>query len=124
MYFCEEADDSYAMAQLQARYLQRSFELLVEVLKDNDWELKAQVALWTCAASITQPDNSFIFPYLQKSCKAINTAGLQFVPTCGRPPQISEELHEKLSVLSQAIYFENLLFLTRGGAIPVMTTRI
>lgn len=61
---------------------------------------------------------------MQKSCEAVDTAGLQFVPTYGRPPVFSEALHEKLSVLSQIIYFENFLFLTAGGTEPMKTARI
>lgn len=125
MHLCDDMTDSPSMARLQARYLQNSFELLVGVFKGGDWELRAQVALWIVAASISLSDTeAFVFPYLRKSCEAINAAGLQFVPTYGRPPNFSEDLHEALAVLSQAIYFENFLFLTCGGAEPTMTARI
>lgn len=124
MYFCEGMDSSPAMIRLHAKYVQICFELLADIFKGHDSELKAQAALWVAAGSIILPFDGLILPYIQKSCEAINTAQLQFIPTYGRPPDFSEELHEKLSVLSQAIYFENFLFLTRGGAEPTMTARI
>jgi len=124
MYFCEGMDGSFAMIRLQAKYVQRSLELLAEVSKERDWELRAQVALWVTAGSIIMRLSHITSPYIEKSCEAVNTAGLQFIPTYGRPPAFSEALHEKLSVLSQIIYFENFSFLTCGGAEPTMTARI
>ena len=123
MYYCEGMDSSPAMIRLQAKYLQAAFEWLAEVFKGRNWELKAQVALWTAAASFALSGKNSPM-YLQKGFEAINTGGLQFVPTYGRPLEFSDSLHEKLSVLSQAIYFENFLFLTCGGAEPTMTARI
>ena len=122
MFYCEGMVDSPAMVRLQARYLQMAFEWLAEVFKGRNWEVRAQVALWTAAATFALSGNNPL--YLQRSFEAIDTGGLQFVPTYGRPPEFSDALHEKLSVLAQAIYFENFLFLTCGGAEPTMTARI
>jgi len=124
MYFCEGMDDSPAMVRFQARYLQKTLECFMDILKGHDWELKAQVGLWATAGSIIIPDRGRAPVYIRKSCEVVNTAGLRFIPTYGRPPEFSEDLHEKLSVLSQIIYFENFLFLTCGGAEPTMTARI
>ena len=124
MHFCEGMADSPAMVQLHAKHVQTSLGLLLEVFKGCDWELRTHVALWITTASITLSTDHLIFPYLQRSYEAINTAGFQFIPTCGQPPEFSESLHEKLSVLSQVIYFENFLFLACGGTEPTMTTRI
>lgn len=124
MHFCEGMDGSFAMIRLQARHLQTSLESLADILKGHDWELMAQAALWVTAGSIVLPFEGVTSRYIKKTCEAINVAGLQFIPTYGRPPGFSEELHEKLSILSQVIYFENFLFLTCGGAEPTMTARI
>ena len=124
MYFCEGMDDSLSMIRLQARYLQMSFESLAEIFKGPYWDLKVQVALWIITGSITLTADNFIFSYMQKSCEVINAAGLRFIPAHGRPPEFSEDLHERLSVLSQVIYFENFLFLTCGRAEPTMAARI
>ena len=124
MHFCEGMDNSFAMIRLQARHLQASLEYLADIIRGRDWELRAQVALWVAAGSFILPFENIAALNIRKSCEAINTAGLQFIPTYGRPPEFSEHLHEKLSILSQAIYFENFLFLTCGGAEPTMTARI
>lgn len=124
MYFCEGVDNSPPMIRLHAKYIQTCFEHIADIFKGHDWELKAQVALWVTAVSIILPFDGLTLPYMQKSCEAVNIGELQFIPTYGRPPDYSEELHEKLSVLSQIIYFENFLFLTCGGAEPTMTARI
>ena len=55
---------------------------------------------------------------------AINAAKLQFIPTSGRPPELTDDLLEGFAVLSQTIYFENYLFLTIDGIEPKMTVRI
>ena len=124
MYFCDGMENSPAMVRLQAKHLQSTFEWLAEIFKGHDWELRAQVALWAISSSIVLSITRSISLYMQKSCEAVDTAGLQFVPTYGRPPVFSEALHEKLSVLSQIIYFENFLFLTAGGTEPMKTARI
>ena len=117
-------DDSSAMIRHHARHLQTCLEMFMDILRGHDWELKAQTALWVTAVSIILPITELALPVIQKSCEAINTGGLRFIPTYGRPPEFSEDLHEKLSVLSQVIYFENFFFLTCGGAEPTMTARI
>lgn len=125
MYFCEGMESSPAMVRLHAKHIQMCLEWLAEIFKGNDWELRAQVALWVTSASITLSLNDYYIPlYMQRGCEAINTGGLRFIPTYGRPPAFSEDLHEKLSVLSQIIYFENFLFLTHGGEEPRMTAKI
>jgi hypothetical protein len=124
MCFCEGIDDSPAMVRLNARHLQSSLEYSADIFKGCDWELQAQAALFATAAAINLSSTYSALLYMRKGCEAVNGGGLQFVPTYGRPPPFSEVLHEKLSVLSQIIYFENLLFLTCGGAEPTMTARI
>ena len=124
MHFCEGMDDSPVMIRIQARHLQVSLEWLVDILKGHDWELRAQVALWVTAGSFILPFDNITLPYIQRSCEAIDAGGLQFIPAYGRPQEFSDDLHERLSVLSQVIYFENFLFLTCGGAEPTMTARI
>lgn len=124
MHLCEGMDNLPAMVPLQARHVQRSLELLAEILAGRDLELKAQVALWVAAGSLIMRLTDLTQPYIERACEAVNAAGLRFIPTYGRPPEYTEDLHEKLSVLSQIIYFENYLFLTCGGAEPTMTARI
>lgn len=124
MHFCEGMDNSPTMVHLQARHMQATLESLADIFKGQDWELRAEIALWVIAGSIVLSADALSLLYVQRGCEAIEAARLQFIPTYGRPPEFSEALHEKLSVLSQIIYFENFLFLTCGGAEPTMTTEI
>ena len=104
--------------------MQSTLEYLADIFQGNDWELRALVAVWVISGSILLSANEIIYVYMQRSCEAVNAAKLQFIPMYGRPPGFSEDLHEKLSVLSQIIYFENFLFLACGGAEPTMTAKL
>ena len=124
MYFCEDMENSTAMIRLRAKYFQACFGLLMELDQGNDWELRAQVAVWNTAGSIFLRLGDIAYAHIRSSCDIVDKAGFQFIPKYGKPPVFSEELHERLSVLSQIIYFENFIFLACGGAEPTMTTRI
>ena len=124
MHFCKEVVSSPETDALQARYVQKALELLTRITEGDDMELQAQVALWITIGSTIIRLSDVTIAYCKKACEAVNTGGLQFIPTYGRPPPLSDSVHEKLAVLSQVIYFENLLFLTRGGAHPTMSARI
>lgn len=124
MYFCEGMENSPIMAELHAREAGMGFDSLVEIFKIRDWGLMAQVGVWLMAGSIILRLSGTIHLHIRTCCEAINTGRLQFIPTYGQPPEFSEDLHEKLSVLSQIIYFENFSFLTCGGTKPTMTTKI
>lgn len=128
MHFCDGIGNSPAMITLYAKYVQRALELLSDLLggiaASREWELQAQVTLWITMGSIIMRLNQVTFGYIKKACEAVHSGGLRFVPTYGRPPAFSDELHEKLSVLSQIIYFENFIFLACGGAQPTMSARL
>lgn len=109
------------MYRLHARYVQSSLEQLARVNEGNDWELQAQVALWITSGSIIMRLSDITSSYIGRGCDAINAGKLRFIPVYGRPPELSEIVHERSAVLSQIIYFENLLFLTSGGPHPKMT---
>jgi len=124
MYFCDDMDNSPAMARLQAKHNRMAAECLEDIFRIHDWELKALAGVWVLASSIVLRLSDAINFYIQRGCGAINTGKIQFVPTYGQPPEFSEDLHEKISVLSQIIYFENFSFLTCGGAEPTISVRI
>lgn len=117
MHFCEGMGNMY---QPHARYVQSSLEHLAQVNRGNDWELQAQVALWITSGSIIMRLSNITSSYIKRSCDAVNAGGLRFIPVYGPPPELSESVHERLTVLSQIMYFENLLFLTSGGPHPKM----
>ena len=49
---------------------------------------------------------------------------MQFIPASGRPPELTEEVQERLAVLSQLVYLENYLFLAVDRMKPNMTVRL
>jgi hypothetical protein len=128
MHLSEDMGNSPPMVILFSKYVQRSLEFLTDLLAhsaaEHGRELQAQAFLWITMGSIVMRLNHITSAYIKKSCEVVNLGGLSFIPTYGRPPEFSEHLHENLSVLSQIIYFENFLLLTRGGTQPTMTARI
>ena len=124
MYFCEGMDNSPAMIRLHTKHAQMSSESLADIFKIRDSELVAQAAIWTAAGSVVLRLDDTTNLYIRTACETIDKAKLQLIPAYGQPPEFSEGLHEKLSILTQAIYFENFFFLTCGGARPTMSARI
>ena len=124
MHFLADVTNSQAMVRLHAKHGQLSFEQIAEISKGSDAHLKAQAYLQVAAASLNGRWFEFCRQYLTKACIALNAAKLQFIPTSGRPPALTEDILERLAILSQSIYFENYLFLVVDGKEPKMTTRI
>jgi len=115
--------------EISKKYLEAGADLMIcarnaELLEKARQELMAQAGIWLMAGFIILHLSDTIHLHVRTCCEAINTGRLQFIPKYGQPPEFSEELHEKFSVLSQIIYFENFAFLTCGWAKPTMTTRI
>ena len=112
------------MVRLQAEYNQMAWESLSGVHKIGDQKLIAQALLLLIHAFVI---TGFATPaqlYLTKMCDVINRANLQFLPAYGRPPELSERVHEDVVVLSRAIYLENYFYLASRGPVPAMTARI
>jgi hypothetical protein len=124
MLFLPDVNDIPAMVRFHARRAQKTYERLVEIFEGKDSRLKVQVAMYITSGylilSMVQP----ALLYIQKSCDSIKAGNLQFVPTCGRPPEFSEDLHEILVPLSQTIYWANYMFLMRGGPEPRATAEL
>lgn len=124
MHFRANVTDSPDMVQLHAKHAQRTFEQLAEISKGNDPYLKAQVFLQVATGSLYGRWFEFCRQYLTKACLALNATKVQFIPTTGPLPPLTEDTIERLSILSQTIYFENYLFLAVDGKEPKMTVRI
>ena len=90
----------------------------------DDVELNAQISVYSASSCISQRWFQFARLYLAKGCSIVNTANLRFVPASGRPPELTEEVQERLAVLSQLVYLENYLFLAIDQITPTMTARI
>ena len=124
MLICGPPTESPVMLRLQARYSQLAWETLVEVQRTKDQKLIAQALLILVSGLVVGGFKTSAPFYLFKLCGVINKENLRFLPVYGRPPELSEEVREDVTVLSQAIYLENYFYLASGGAAPVMTARI
>ena len=120
----EAPDKSPAMVQLQARYIQNSWESLIEIYRGDDQRLAAQGLLLFLHSIIIMGFSANIRFYLLKVCELINDGNLQFLPTYERPPELSDHVREDAAVLSQTIYLENYMHLAFGGPAPVKTAKI
>ena len=124
MLFSQDIDDSPAMIRHHARRGQIAWECLAELFQSKNYAVTALAVMEVAANYILIRMTHPSILYIQKSCDAIEAGNLQFVPTCGRPPEFSEDLHELLATLSQTMYWSNYLFLMRGGPEPRATARL
>ena len=124
MHFHANVTDSQEMVLLHAKHGQLAWEQVAEISKGNDTNLKAQVYIFVATASLYGRWFEFSRHCLTRACIAINAAKHQFIPTAGHPPVLTEDVLERLAILSQSIYFENYLFLAIDGIEPKMTARI
>jgi len=114
-------DCTPAMVHFYARQVQIAWEHLAELFTGGDNRVCFQAAAFVASGHIYMRMPQTALLYIQKSCKFIEAGKLRFVPTRGRPPRFSEDLHETLAALSQTIYWANYLFLMCGGPEPHAT---
>jgi hypothetical protein len=118
------ADDTPAMVLFHARRVQTAWEAAADLFKGNDYRASAHFATAVAAGSVYLRKPQAALLYIQKFCEFVQAGNLQFVPTYGRPPEFSDDLHEILVALSQAIYWANYLFLMCGGPEPRATAKL
>lgn len=124
IYFCTGIGDSPTTVLLHARHAQRAFEQISEVSGGSNASLTVQVLFSLTSMTLHSRWLGFARKCLIKTCVALNAAGLRFIPVDGRPPGFTEDVRERLVVLSQVIHLENYMFLTIDGMEPKMTARI
>lgn len=124
MLFSQSLINTPAATDLQARYSQFAWEELAKIQEGNDDCLKVQAMLSISSCCIVFRWVGFACQYIQKTSRVIDSARLCFIPTNEQPPGYSEEVRQRTTVLSQAIYFENYLFLACGGPEPKFTAAI
>jgi hypothetical protein len=74
--------------------------------------------------SATSSDPTWVVtnePAIRQVFGADQAGNLQFVLACGCPPEVPEDLHDSLVVLSETIYWANYMFLMCSGPEPRMT---
>ena len=118
------ADDTPTTVRFHAKRAQTGWEALADLFNGSDYKASAQCATAVAASAIylRMPQTALL--YIQKCCRFIEAGHLEFIPTYGRPPGFSEDLHETLVTLSQVIYWANYLFLMRGGPEPRATAKL
>lgn len=117
-------DYSPATVHFHARRVQTAWESLADLFKSGNYKVCLHAAVLVVSSHVYLRMPQMALLYIQKSCDFIKRGDLRFVPTCGRPPKFSEELHETLAALSQTIYWANYLFLTYGGPEPRATAKL
>ena len=123
MYLCEAPEQTPAMVRLQAKYSQRAWESLIHLKQTDQERAKVQALLLVAHSFIMLGFTAGAQLYFVKAYKIIEEE-LRFLPEYGPPAEFSEQVHEEASVLSEAIYLENYLYLALGGPAPVKTVRI
>lgn len=121
MLFSPDVEDTPTMVRFYARRTQIALECLAELFKGKDYRTTLQSVMMTTSSYLLIHMTQTAILYIQKSCDLIKAGNLRFVPTCGRPPEFSEELHETLANLSQVVYWANYLYLMQGGPEPRAT---
>ena len=124
MHFCAGLKHSPTSMQLRAKHAQRTFEHIAELVIGDDTNLLVQAFSFVAVMSLHARYFEATRHNLKKACIALNAAKLRFIPVTGRPPRLTEDLRERLVILSQVIYLENYMFLAVDGIEPNMTTRI
>lgn len=124
MLFSQDFNRTPSAPEFQAKISQFAWEELAKIQQGNDDFLKVQAMLSVSSCCIVFRWVGYARQYIQKTCRIIDSARLRFIPTYGHPPEYSEEVRQRSTVLSQAIYFENYLFLACGGSEPKLTARI
>ena len=120
----EVLDESPAMVRLQARYIQKAWESLIEIYRTENQRLSAQGILLFLHSLIIMGFPQTAQDYILKVYGLVNDGNLQFLPVYGRPPELSDQVREDAAVLSQTIYLENYMHLAFGGPTPVQTAKI
>ena len=124
MPFLPGFNDIPGIVHFYARKTQTGWECLAELFKKSDYKTKAQASVLVAAGHvlIRMPQTALL--YIRKSCDFIKAGNLKFVPTYGRPPEFSEDLHETLATLSQTVYWANYVFLMCSGPEPHATAEL
>jgi hypothetical protein len=118
------ADDTPAMVRFHARQVQAFWEAVADLYKGKNYRASTHFATSLLGGCIYLRMPQLALLYTQKCHEFVQAGNLQFVPTYGRPPEFSDDLHETLVALSQLIYWANYLFLMCGGPEPRATAKL
>ncbi|KAF9787009.1 hypothetical protein BJ322DRAFT_1053184 [Thelephora terrestris] len=124
MHYCAALSNGKTAITMQARYAQLTWESMAGISKGGDHFLllEAMFALASSCVFLRWPD--ITQEYLLKAINTANEHCISFVPEDCPAPVFSGDVHEHIAQLSQLIYLENFLFLTRNGVEPRATSRL
>ena len=124
MHYCAALPDGKTAIIMQARYAQLTWESMADISKNQDrfLFLEAMFALASSCVFLRWLD--ITQTYLLKAIHLTEECHIRFVPEDSPAPAFSGEVHEHIAQLSQLIYLENFLFLTRNGVEPKATSRL
>ena len=122
--FSSFADCTPAMVRFHARRVQAFWEAAVDLFKGKDYRASTHFTSSLIGSWIYLRMPPLALLYTQKCCEFVQAGNLQFLPTYGRPPEFSEDLHEILAALTQVIYWSNYLFLMWSGPEPRATANL
>jgi hypothetical protein len=115
MHYCTTLPDGKTAIIIQARYAQLTWESMAEISKERDRFLLLEAMFALASSCVFLRWLSITQAYLLKAIHIANECRLSFVPKDGPVPAFSGDVHEHIAQLSQLIYLENFMFLTRNG---------
>lgn len=124
MHYCKTLPDGKTAIIIQARYAQLTWESMAEISKEQDRFLLLEAMFALASACVFLRWLDITQDYLLKAIHVANEYRISFVPKDGPIPVFSGDVHEHIAQLSQLIYLENFLFLTRNGVEPQATSRL
>ena len=110
VHFHTVAGHPHTAVRLHVKHDQLAFEQLAEITKGGDVSLKVHAFLYVATGNLWFKASR---EYLTKACIALNVAKLQFIPDTRRPPELIEDVHERLAT-PPGYLFRALLVFGRG----------
>lgn len=124
MHYCKTLPDGKTAIIIQARYAQLTWESMANISRERDRFLLLEAMFALASSCIFLRWLDITQAYLLKAIHIANECRISFVPKDSPVPVFSGDVHEQIAQLSQLIYLENFLFLTRNCAEPRATARL
>lgn len=124
MHYCVALPDGKTAVVMQARYAQLTWESMAVISRGNDYFLLLEAMFALASSCVFLRWLDITQEYLLKAIHIANEHNISFVPEGCPAPAFSGDVHENIAQLSQLIYLENFLFLTRNGVEPKATSRL
>ena len=124
MHYCAALPNGKTAIIMQATYAQFTWESMADISEGQDRFLLLEAMFALAASCLFLRWLDITRTYLLKAIHIANECHMSFVPKDLSAPPFSGDVHEHIVQLSQLIYLENFLFLTRNGVEPKATSRL